>query len=135
MMKSLFKTIFSHECKGFLPPTVTIHLSGGKKIVWTICNGLRGYTANIDGKEIVIMEQNPVSWSKAAVLAKWKFQCAWIWHQKKPWPSRERRWLAFIIRRESGKILVFAGKDIMHRVYYLLRDEIEARRAHIMNKG
>jgi hypothetical protein len=134
MMKSIFKTIFSHEVKLELPPRINMYIKGGKPITWKLANGLRGYKANIDGKEIVIMEQNPASYSEGALLAKWKFNCCWIWHQKKPWPSREREWIAFLIQREDGKILIFAGKHIMTRVYYHMRPEIEAKKDRIMNK-
>ena len=131
MMKYLFETIFSHEVKVKLAPEVVVNI-GKERIVWKQTGGLRGYEANLDGKQIVIMEQNPASFSQAALLAKMKFNCAWIWHQKKPWPAREREWIAFIIRRTNGEVAVFAGKHIMTRVYYLMRDEINEKRERIM---
>jgi hypothetical protein len=134
MMRNMFRTIFSHPVKLELPPKVTIHMKGSEKYYWMLTDGLRGYNANIGGKEIVIMEQNPASFSQAALLAKLGFECCWIWHQKLPWPSREREWLAFLIRNEKGKILIFSGKHIMSRVYYYMRPEIEAKKNERLDK-
>lgn len=94
---------------------------------------LRGYTAKIGEKTIVIMEQNKSSFSKSAILAKYGFDCAWIWQQLKPWPNPERKWLAFMIRRLNGDICIYSGNNIMSKVYKHLKDDIDIKRSHRFN--
>ena len=139
LFRHLFNLIFSVEHKSLLPKEARVTINKGedtqKQYLFTLVEpaAMRGYECtNFDGQHIIIMEQNPAGYSPQAMLAKWKYLSAWIWIQKKPYPARERKWLAYMIERQNGEVGIFSGRNIMTRVYYLMRDEIDARKEAVM---
>ncbi len=120
VFKHLFTTIFSVPDVASLPEQVRVtipHKDINETIYFNRVNHptLRGYECPFPRNHVIIMEQNPATNSKAAFLAQQKYNCAWIWIQKEPYPRLERRWLAFMIQRINGQVAIFAGKYIMKR--------------------
>jgi len=134
LFRHLFKLIFSVPHKSLLPKEARATIADKQTITFKLVPGtaLRGYESRINDQHIIIMEQNPAGYSKGALLAKWKYNCAWIWIQKKPYPRLERSWLAFMIRRANGEVGIFSGKHIMTRVFAVMRNEINQAREAIM---
>ncbi|MCK4977653.1 MAG: hypothetical protein KAS36_12040 [Anaerolineales bacterium] len=129
VFKHLFSVIFSVPRPEMLPPEVRVtvkHADMNETIYFTRVDHptLRGYECPLPGNHIIIMEQNPATKSRGAFLAEQKYNCAWIWIQKEPYPRMERKWLAFMIERINGEIAIFAGKFIMDRADdYISQDE------------
>lgn len=132
VFKHLFTTIFSVPDVASLPEQVRVtipHEDMNQTIYFNRVNHptLRGYECPLPGNHVIIMEQNPATNSKAAFLAQQKYQCAWIWIQKEPYPRLERKWLAFVVKRINGEVAIFAGKHIMKRAdTYIRLDEVVA---------
>lgn len=128
LFRHLFKVIFSVPDVASLPEQVRVtipHEDINETIYFNRVNHptLRGYECPLPGNHIIIMEQNPSTHSRGAFLAQQKYECAWIWIQKEPYPRMERKWLAFMIKRINGRVCIFAGKNIMERASAYIRSD------------